>query len=165
MITYGRILSSDDYAKMSRVWIPPSQGRVFLVRIPDDWETLTQENHLEQMKLRLDWMMREWLRYNPDKMELQSMLIATLRQLHPTQEPPSLLDEDDEEKPLWAWAINWGESLLEFNLTWEEWFHQANPDLQYPIDLTNYNPPDAATEIHDEFTIEEFLTEMRTPFQ
>ena len=165
MTTYGKILSLNDYEEMKQVWIPNEGNQeLFLVRIPDDLTTLTESKYQELMKLRLEWMMEDWLKTNPDRNELQQMLVQTLDQLNPVQEAPSQVDFEGEEKQIWAWAMGWGESLLEFNSTWMEWFQVSNPMIDFPVDLGQYQMPEAAIAQHNEATIEGFLTCLRAPF-
>jgi hypothetical protein len=162
-----KITSYKDYLTFEQIWIPNEEAdqSLFLVRVPSDLKTLTFRTYLDLMNCRIEWMLQEAIAQETSRETLQSQLVQTLQALNPTQEAPTLRDEDGEMKPMWMWASDWGASLLEFNETWMEWFQMTNPTVIFPINLSQQKgAQQSLMERHDEVSLDQFLMELRAKF-
>ncbi|MGR3278710.1 hypothetical protein ACSYAD_26820 [Acaryochloris marina NIES-2412] len=164
-----RIPSYKDYQDYTKVWIPKDDGnqRLFIVRVPTEMEQMEYQDYLDLMNCRVEWMIRDWLEnYQQSEEETQALLAMTLQQMHPTQEIPDLYTGEREMKQIWIWASDWGDSLLECNEKWFEWMRLINPEVDFPVDLTQESqlPQAELMEKHNEVNLEEFLIDLRSDF-
>lgn len=164
-----RIPNYQDYLKFTKVWIPQEEGnqRLFIVRVPSEMQQMEHQEYLDLMNCRMSWMIRDWLEnYQESREEVQDLLAKTLRLMHPTQEIPSLYNDEGEMKQMWIWATDWGDSLLECNEKWMQWLRLINPEVTFPIDLTLKSPVPQAQlmDKHDSINLEEFLIDLRSDF-
>lgn len=168
-----KLPSYKSYQTYNRVWMPIETGpqSLFVVRMPPALQKMTRRFYWDLMNCRMEWMiLQEMEQEKTSAPELQAMFLEVLRALHPTQEAPSLYEEEENEgeeaqmKQIWVWASDWGTSLLELNGRWMELLQAQSADVTFPVDLSPV-PEEAspsAVEQHDSVDLRTFLTELRT---
>jgi hypothetical protein len=157
--------SYSEYQTSDRVWIPATDGdqALFMVRIPPELASLDFPMYLELMKVRVEWMCRQWLEQNGQVGSLQGELERTLQQLNPYLMAPLLYQKEDTDE-IGDWLMNWAVNLVEFDGTWLSWWQMTNGAIEFPIQLTELQPHPNHMAQHDAVTISQFLSELRTPF-
>ncbi|NJM99573.1 MAG: hypothetical protein HC800_22690 [Phormidesmis sp. RL_2_1] len=170
-----KLPSYKSYQTYNRVWLPIETGAqgLFIVRIPPGLQKMTRRFYWDLMNCRMEWMILQAMEQGGTSApELQALFLETLRALHPTQEAPSLYEDEAEEgegedaqmKQVWVWASDWGTSLLELNGRWMELLQAQSAEVTFPVDLSPV-PEEAslsAVEQHDSVDLRAFLTELRT---
>ena len=166
-----KLPSYKSYQTYNRVWIPIETGpqSLFVVRIPLDLEKMTRRFYWDLMNCRIEWMILQAMEQESiSAPEIQALFLETLRALHPTQEAPSLYEDEEGEtaqmKQIWIWASDWGTSLLELNSRWMELLQAQDTEIAFPMNLSStpaIAPPEAI-EQHDSVNLQTFLTELRT---
>jgi len=153
-------LSPEEYEKMLQVWSPLEEGdqALFLVRMPEGLQEMTQSNYEWLMSGRIQWMIQQWLK-DTNQVQAHRMLKESLRKLLSYQEAPELYEDfqTKELQPLWWWMQEWAETFTTRNEALLAKFPLSFPSPVQPLVIETQQ---AWMEQHDTMTLENWLADL-----
>ena len=140
------------YPSFQTLWKPQWLPSLFIVRLPQEIQTLDEKTYLALMQTRLDRMIQQSAQATSLK-ETQTMLASSLEQLDSAQTVPLLEDND-----LDTWRQQWSETLILNSWRFQEQLRHYG--LAFPVtDLILPSHPEFLDwqALHDDTPLEDWL--------
>lgn len=149
------------YATYPHIWAPPNYPTLFVVKVPQDCQSLDEKTYTNLMLDRFDWLIQNWLE-TFTLASTHTMLINRLSELHPFQEHPRL-DCDPETFTDWVWRKEWAQAFILHNSTFSEvlWL-RGMEEASFPVLplLPSHSQFETFQENHQDTHLEAWLTEL-----
>lgn len=147
------------YPTYPKIWTPPNQQAVLVVKVPEDCQQISEQTYRELMEQRLTWLIWQEIETEGQSLEAAQLLLAQFVQATaPAQSSPDLPETTDPEE-IAMWCQDWAQTLVTGNEAVREALNQAEPPAR-PLTKTS-STYSTVLELHDSTHLSTWLAEVQ----
>ena len=145
------------YPTYPNIWTSLDQQAVLVVKVPEDYQEISEGAYRELMEQRLAWMI--WQETEDQGLEITQLLLAQFVQTTaPAQSLPELPETADPDE-IAMWCQDWAQALVMGNEAVQEALNQVDlPALPLTTASSTYS---TVLELHDPTHLSTWLAEVQ----